>query len=103
MKKNHFLAACWLFFIGILPNSLFAQLSTCGINTVNNVNRLHNVKITGNSLLLVEAAPAGMPSGRVLRRDLTNNMTSTLIGGLDFPVGMDIHPTNGNLYVGERG
>jgi sugar lactone lactonase YvrE len=82
---------------------LYAQLSTCGDNTINNVSRLVNVKIINNALLLAEAAPAGMPSGRVLRRDLTNNMTSTLIGGLDFPLGMDIHPTNGNLYVGERG
>jgi hypothetical protein len=103
MKKNQFLTAFCLFCIWVLPSSLYAQLTPCGSTTLSNVSRLVNVKIAGNALLLAEAAPASVPSGRVIRHDLSTNTSNTLINSLDFPLGMDIHPINGNLYVGERG
>jgi hypothetical protein len=93
--------------LGILLSNLsfsaYAQLSTCGNTSLANVNRLVNVKVVNNDIFLIEGAPASTPQGRVIRKNLTTNAQTTVFGGLDFPLGLDIHPTTGMLYVGERG
>ncbi|MFY7787705.1 MAG: hypothetical protein ACOVQA_07495, partial [Thermoflexibacteraceae bacterium] len=71
-------------------------LTTCPTINITNVSRLQNIKKLGTDFYITEASPNGTTAGNVIKVT-SAGVKSLVFAGMDFPVGLEVHPTTGML------